>query len=58
MPHNVEIKSTRTGTVVFNGDIVNGPATKNYCVPRPARRAPTRSICTVHPNMTGTLTVK
>ncbi len=56
MPHNVDIKDA-SGTSVFKGDIFPGVATKNYDVP--ALKAGTYPFtCDVHPNMTGTLTVK
>ncbi|HEY6014250.1 MAG TPA: cupredoxin domain-containing protein, partial [Candidatus Limnocylindrales bacterium] len=56
VPHNVDIKDAG-GTSVFKGEIFAGVATKNYEVP--ALKAGTYSfICDVHPNMTGTLTVK
>lgn len=55
IPHNVEIKDA-SGTSVFLGDIFNGVETRTYDVP--ALPAGTYTfICTVHPNMTGTLTV-
>ena len=57
-PHNVAIhKDNATGAEVFKGEIVTGPATKTYDVP--ALDAGTYAfVCTVHPNMTGTLTVQ
>ena len=55
-PHNIQIKDS-TGAVVFSGDTFNGVATKDYQVP--ALAAGTYPfICTVHPTMTGTLTVQ
>ena len=55
-PHNVEIKDS-TGAVKFKGDIFPGVATKQYQVP--ALAAGTYPfVCTVHPNMTGTLTAQ
>ena len=55
IPHNIAIKDP-SGTEVFKGDIVTGPTTVTYDVP--ALPAGTYTfICTVHPNMTGTLTV-
>jgi plastocyanin len=54
-PHNIEIKDA-SGGVVFKGEIFNGIATKVYDIPAlPAGTYP--FICTVHPNMIGTLTV-
>jgi mono/diheme cytochrome c family protein/plastocyanin len=56
VPHNIEIKDS-TGAAVFKGDIFPGVATHTYSVP--ALKAGTYPFqCTVHPNMTGTLTVK
>ena len=55
IPHNVEIKDGN-GQTVFLGDIFTGPAKITYQVPALAAGTYT-FICTVHPNMTGTLTV-
>jgi plastocyanin len=57
-PHNVAIhKDTATGAEVFKGEIITGPATATYDVP--ALDAGTYAfVCTVHPNMSGTLTAK
>lgn len=54
IPHNVEIKDGG-GAVVFKGEIFNGVATKTYDIPALAAGA-YPFLCTVHPNMTGTLT--
>jgi plastocyanin len=55
VPHNVEIKDAG-GASVFKGEIFNGVAVKDYQVP--ALGAGTyQFVCTVHPNMVGTLTV-
>ena len=58
IPHNVAIhKGSATGEVVFQGDIITGVASKTYDIP--ALPAGTYAfVCTVHPNMVGTLTVK
>jgi len=58
VPHNVAIHvGTATGTEVFKGEIFAGIGTRTYNVP--ALTAGTYAfICTVHPNMAGTLTVK
>ena len=58
IPHNVVIHTgSQTGAVVFSGTIFSGVATQTYNVP--ALPAGTYSFnCVVHPNMTGTLTVK
>ena len=56
VPHNVEIKDA-SGGVAFKGEIITGVAETNYSVP--ALKAGTYTfLCTVHPNMTGTLTVQ
>ena len=56
VPHNIEIKDA-SGGVAFKGDIIDGGAEINYAVP--ALAAGTYPfVCTVHPNMTGTLTVQ
>ena len=57
-PHDVAIrKDNPGGAEVFKGEIVTGPTTKVYDVP--ALEAGTYAfVCTVHPNMTGTLTVQ
>ena len=58
IPHNVAIhKDSPTGEAVFTGEIITGVTSKVYDVP--ALPAGTYAfVCTVHPNMTGTLTVK
>ncbi len=55
--HNVAIHDgSPTGPAVFTGDIFPGPEIRTYDVPAlPA--GPYAFVCTVHPNMTGTLTV-
>ena len=57
-PHNVAIhKDSASGAEVFKGDIITGPATRTYDVP--ALDAGTYAfVCSVNPNMTGTLTVQ
>jgi tetratricopeptide (TPR) repeat protein len=55
LPHNVEIKDA-SGTSVFKGDIVTGATTVDYQVPALPAGSYTFT-CSVHPNMTGTLTV-
>ena len=57
-PHNVAIhKDNASGAEVFKGEIINGPATRTYDVP--ALDAGTYAfVCSVHPSMTGTLTVQ
>lgn len=55
IPHNVEIRD-QGGASVFLGDIFNGVETRTYDVPAlPAGSY--QFLCTVHPNMVGTLTV-
>ncbi len=58
VPHNVAIhEGSPTGQEVFRGEIFNGVDTRTYAVP--ALKAGTYGfVCTVHPNMTGTLTVQ
>ena len=54
VPHNVDIKDSG-GTEVFKGEIFPGPGTRDYAVP--ALKAGSYTFaCSVHPNMTGTLT--
>lgn len=55
IPHNVEIKDAG-GVSVFKGEIFNGVDKRVYDVPALAAGSYT-FVCTVHPNMTGTLTV-
>ena len=54
--HNVEIKDA-SGKSLFKGDLVTGVNTATYTVPALAAGSYPFN-CTVHPNMTGTLTVK
>ncbi len=56
-PHNVAIhQGSPTGAEVFKGEIFPGPAERTYDVP--ALQAGTYGfVCSVHANMTGTLTV-
>jgi plastocyanin len=55
VPHNVEIKDA-SGVSLFRGEIVTGPVVTDYQVG--ALPAGTyQFVCTVHPNMIGTLTV-
>ena len=58
IPHNVAIhEGSPTGPLVWAGDIFNGVETRTYDVP--ALPAGTYGfVCTVHPNMTGTLTAR
>jgi plastocyanin len=54
VPHNVEIKDG-SGASQFMGEIFDGVETRTYDVPGlPAGEY--QFLCTVHPNMTGTLT--
>ena len=56
-PHNIAIHDgSPTGAEVWKGEVFAGPAKKTYDVP--ALKAGTYAfVCSVHPNMTGTLTV-
>lgn len=57
-PHNVAIhKGNASGQELFKGDIFPGVATKTYDVPALDAGA-YAFACTVHPTMTGTLTVQ
>ena len=58
IPHNVSIHvGSATGTEVFKGEIFTGTGARTYDVP--ALPAGTYTfVCSVHPNMVGTLTVK
>jgi plastocyanin len=53
-PHDVVI-SDSSGTKVFTGDVVNGPAVKVYDVPA-LPKGTYSFVCSIHPNMTGTAT--
>ncbi len=56
VPHNVAIKDG-SGATVYTGEIITGVSETSYSVS--ALAAGTyQFVCTVHPNMTGTLTVQ
>ena len=56
--HNVAIhEGSPTGPEVFKGEVFPGPAKKAYAIP-PLKAGTYGFICTVHPTMTGTLTVE
>jgi cytochrome c oxidase subunit II len=58
IPHNVAIhQGSPTGAEVFKGEIFPGPAQKTYDVP-PLQAGAYAFVCSVHPNMNGTLTVQ
>jgi plastocyanin len=58
VPHNVAIwDSPALNTEYFQGEIFDGPDTRVYEVP-PLAAGTYWFICTVHPNMTGTLYVQ
>ena len=55
LPHNVAIHAgSASGEQVFMGEIVTGPTEITYDVP-PLPAGPYTFVCSVHPNMTGTL---
>jgi cytochrome c oxidase subunit 2 len=57
VPHNIAIhEGSPTGPEVWKGEIFPGPAKKTYDVP-PLKAGTYGFSCSVHPNMTGTLTV-
>ena len=56
-PHNFTIKDS-TGADVFKGEIFPGVATSDVPRCRHSRPGTYTFVCTVHPTMTGTLTVK
>ena len=57
-PHNVAIhRDTATGEAVFEGEIFNGVETRTYDVPALEAGA-YAFVCTVHPNMVGTMTAE
>jgi plastocyanin len=56
-PHNVAIhEGSPTGAEVFKGAIFPGPGERTYDVPA-LKAGAYAFVCSVHPNMTGTLTV-
>jgi cytochrome c oxidase subunit 2 len=58
IPHNVAIhEGSPTGAEIFKGEIFPGPAQKTYDVP-PLKAGAYAFVCSVHPNMNGTLTVQ
>jgi cytochrome c oxidase subunit 2 len=58
IPHNVAIhEGSPTGPEVFRGEVFPGPAKMTYDVPALPAGA-YGFVCSVHPNMTGTLTVQ
>ena len=58
IPHNVAIhQGSPTGQAAFVGEVFPGVAEKVYAVPA-LQAGPYAFVCTVHPNMTGTLTVQ
>ena len=54
--HNIEIRDAG-GEVVFKGELIDGGQEATYAVPALAAGS-YPFVCTVHPNMTGTLTVQ
>jgi cytochrome c oxidase subunit 2 len=56
VPHDVAIRDA-SGKELFRGDIITGPAEIDYNVPALPPGTYT-FVCSVHPNMTGTITVQ
>jgi mono/diheme cytochrome c family protein/plastocyanin len=56
VPHDVQIKDP-SGTVVFTSDTFPGVASRDFSVPA-LTAGPHPFVCTVHPNMTGTITAQ
>ena len=56
VPHDVAINDA-SGAQVFKGETFTGPGTRDYQVPALAA-GEYPFVCTVHPNMTGTLTAE
>ena len=56
IPHDVQVKDA-SGAVVFKTDVFPGAAKRDYTVPALAAGA-YPFVCSVHPNMTGTLTAQ
>lgn len=56
IPHNVEIKDAN-GASIFQGETFNGVDERTYDVPALAV-GEYQFLCTVHPNMTGSLTAE
>ena len=56
VPHDIVIRDT-SGAELFRGDVVTGPVVVVYDVPAiPAGQYP--FVCSIHPNMTGTVTAQ
>jgi plastocyanin/mono/diheme cytochrome c family protein len=56
IPHDVQVKDA-TGAVIFKTDVFPGVAKRDYTVPALAA-GEYSFVCSVHPNMTGTLTAQ
>jgi plastocyanin/mono/diheme cytochrome c family protein len=56
IPHDVQVKDA-TGAVMFKTDVFPGAAKRDYTVPALAA-GEYSFVCSVHPNMTGTLTAQ
>jgi Cupredoxin-like domain len=56
IPHNIDIHDS-SGASVFKGEIFPGVATKTYDVPA-LRAGSYPFVCSVHPTMTGTATIR
>jgi plastocyanin len=56
VPHNIAVHDS-SGKELFKGEIITGPAATVYDIP-PLPAGTYTFVCSVHPNMTGTLTVQ
>ena len=56
VPHNVDVQD-EGGASLARGDIITGPAEADYTIPALAA-GDYKFVCSVHPNMTGTLTAE
>jgi plastocyanin len=56
VPHNVRIDDSSAGTtILFDGEVINGPAQITYHVPVALQAGDYYFLCKIHTNMNGTL---